>query len=128
MSRVAERQSFIRYWQETSGETEIDLHKVAQLALKMGMTAPPPISAEDRLAQQFKEAAKQDIRRDRKTGRPYRGYHANTDREIENVLRSKWTRWARDSYSPDGWTGTAECVEQFVKKFAGLRGYLVSAL
>ena len=76
MSRVAERQRFIRYWQETSGETEIDLHKVAQLAMKMGWAPPPPISAEDRLAQQFKDAAKQDIRHDRKTGRPYRGYHA----------------------------------------------------
>lgn len=50
------------------------------------------------------------------------------DRDIEKIMRSKWTRWARDSYSPDGWTGTADMVERFVTEFAGRRGYLVSAL
>lgn len=50
------------------------------------------------------------------------------DRDIEKIMRSKWTRWARDSYSPDGWTGTAEAVEHFVTEFAGRPGYLVSSL
>lgn len=76
MTRVAERQRFIRYWQEQTGEAEIDMQAVAKLALDMGWTAPPPVSAEDRLAKEFKNAARQDIRRDSKTGMPYRGYHA----------------------------------------------------
>ena len=76
MSKTDERQRFIRYWKETTGETEVDMHEVAKLALKMGWKAPPPVTAEDRLAKLFKEAAKQDIRHDPKTGRPYRGYHA----------------------------------------------------
>lgn len=76
MSKVAERQRFIRFWQEQTGEAEIDLHSVAELANKMGWEAPPPVSAIDRLARQFKDAARQDIRHDRKTGRPYKGYHA----------------------------------------------------
>jgi hypothetical protein len=76
MSRIEERQRFIRYWMETTGETEVDMHQVAQLAMKMGWNAPPPVTPEDRLAKQFKDAAKQDIRHDPKTGRPYRGYHA----------------------------------------------------
>ena len=59
-----------------TGEAEVDMHKVAELAMKMGWEAPPPISGEERLAQRFKDAARQDIRHDRKTGRPYRGYHA----------------------------------------------------
>ena len=76
MSKVAERQKFIRYWQETTGKDEIDLSEVADLALKMGWDAPPPVSPRERLAKQFKDAARQDIRHDRKTGRPYRAYHA----------------------------------------------------
>lgn len=76
MSKIAERQKFIRYWQEKTGENEIDLNKVAEFALKMGWQAPPPVSAVERLAKQFKIAAKQDIRHDGKTGRSYRCYHA----------------------------------------------------
>jgi hypothetical protein len=76
MSKVEERQRFIRYWMETSGETEVDMDKVAELAFKMGWDVPPPTTPQERLAKQFKQAAKQDIRHDRSTGRPYRGYHA----------------------------------------------------
>lgn len=76
MAKIADRQKFIRYWMDTTGETEIDMTAVAKLAIQMGWKAPPPVTEEDRLAQQFKEAARQDIRHDRKTGRPYRGYHA----------------------------------------------------
>ena len=61
---------------ETTGETEVDMDAVAALAIKMGWKAPPPITEVERLAQQFKDAARQDIRHNRKTGRPYRGYHA----------------------------------------------------
>lgn len=76
MSKTTERQKFIRHWMEVTGETEVDMLAVARLAMSMGWTAPPPITEEERLAQQFREAARQDIRHDRKTGRPYRGYHA----------------------------------------------------
>jgi hypothetical protein len=76
MSKVAERQRFIRYWQEKTGESEIDMHKVAEMAVEMGWKAPPPISEVDRLAKEFKGAARQDVRHDKKTGLPYRGYHA----------------------------------------------------
>ncbi|MGD2118226.1 MAG: hypothetical protein PVG66_07700 [Chromatiales bacterium] len=76
MSKVSERQKFIRYWMDTTGETEVDMHAVAKMALDMGWKAPAPITEEDRLAKLFKNAARQDIRHDKKTGRPYRGYHA----------------------------------------------------
>lgn len=76
MSKVLERQKFIRFWKDQTGETEVDMHKVAELAMSMGWEAPPPVTPVDRLAKQFRESARQDIRHDRKTGRPYRGYHA----------------------------------------------------
>lgn len=76
MSTIHERQKFIRYWMDKTGETEVDMIAVARMALDMGWIAPAPITEEDRLARLFKNAARQDIRHDRKTGRPYRGYHA----------------------------------------------------
>lgn len=75
MTKAVERQKFIRFWKEHTGETEVDMRSVAELALKMGWAAPPPVDPVDALAKTFKEAARQDIRHDRK-GRPYRGYHA----------------------------------------------------
>lgn len=76
MTKVAERQKFIRFWKDETGETEVDMQAVAQMALRMGWDAPPPVTEEDRLAKLFKDAARQDIRYDRKSGRPYKGYHA----------------------------------------------------
>jgi hypothetical protein len=61
---------------DETGETEVDMHAVARMAMRMGWKAPPPITEEDRLAKVFRDAARQDIRHDKKTGRPYRGYHA----------------------------------------------------
>jgi hypothetical protein len=76
MATFIERQKFIRYWKEQTGETEVDMRAVAQMAIRMGWVAPPPVDPVDALAKTFKLAARQDIRHDRKTGRPYRGYHA----------------------------------------------------
>lgn len=76
MTKIADRQKFIRYWQEQTGHDEIDLDAVAEMALAMGWQAPPPLTPKERLAKQFKDGMRQDVRQDRKTGRPYRGYHA----------------------------------------------------
>jgi hypothetical protein len=76
MSKVTERQKFIRHWMDETGETEVDMHAVARFALQKGWSVPPPITDEDRLAKLFKDAARQDVRHDKNTGHPYRGYHA----------------------------------------------------
>ena len=76
LSKVAERLKFIRYWRDQTGETDVDMHAVARMAMQKGWIAPPPVTEEDRLAKLFKNAARQDIRHDRKTGHAYRGYHA----------------------------------------------------
>ncbi|WP_210328485.1 hypothetical protein [Mesorhizobium amorphae] len=86
MSKVAERQKFIRHWMDVTSESEINMDDVARLAMKMGWKAPPPITEQDRLAQLFKDAARQDIRHDKKTGRPYRGYHAVPKHNAEGQL------------------------------------------
>jgi len=76
MSNIEDRLKFIRYWKEKTGEPEVDMLEVAKMAMEKGWDAPAPISAEERLAKLFKNATRRDIRYDKKTGMPYRGYHA----------------------------------------------------
>lgn len=76
MNKTEEMLKFIQYWKEVTRKTEVDMIEVAKLALEMGWVAPPPLSREEALAKRFKAATRQDIRHDRKTGHPYRGYHA----------------------------------------------------
>lgn len=59
-----------------AGETEIDMRKVALHAKKMGWKMPIPPSDIDLLAKQFTDAAHEERKYDKKTGQPYRVYHA----------------------------------------------------
>lgn len=83
MSSIEERQRFIRYWKETTGETEVDMKRVSKLALEMDWKPPAAQTPEERLEKLFKIAAKQDIRHDKNTGRPYHGYHAYPKMTVE---------------------------------------------
>lgn len=66
----------IRLYKEVTGETEVDMHKVAKFAAGRGWQLPKPNSALELLAKQFSQAAREEIRRDSQTGRPYRANHA----------------------------------------------------
>ena len=73
-----EMQSLIRIFKEETGEKEVDMHRVAMFAMKKGWPMPKPETALDRLAKQFSIAAREEVRRDPTTGRPYRVNHAVT--------------------------------------------------
>lgn len=76
MSQDKEMQKFIRFYKQETGETQIDMHDVARFALSKGWTPPKPKSSEDLLAAKFSKAARQEMRTDKFTGRPYRANHA----------------------------------------------------
>lgn len=52
-----------------------------------------------------------------------KGYN---EREVEAIMRSKWTRWARDANS--AYEGNAEILKAFVDRVAGSAGYKVADL
>ena len=53
------------------------MHEVAAYAIKVhNWPSPLPISAEERLAKEFSQAAREATRQDGKTGQEYRVYHA----------------------------------------------------
>ncbi|MCI0590526.1 MAG: hypothetical protein L0Y67_02810 [Gammaproteobacteria bacterium] len=69
-------QSFIRYYKEKTGNKEVNMHGVAQFAADKGWSLPTPPNPIDLLAKEFSQAAREEIRRDKKTGKPYRANHA----------------------------------------------------
>lgn len=76
MSKRQAMQRFIRHYKDETGEHEIDMRKVAEFAKRMGWKMPTPPSDIDLLAKQFTDAAHEERKYDKKTGKPYRVYHA----------------------------------------------------
>lgn len=79
MSKVAEMQRLIHYFKETTLSAEVNMHAVVDFAVANGWPLPKPTDPRDRLAKEFSDAARQEVRYDRKTTRPYRANHAVTE-------------------------------------------------
>ena len=89
-TKLQERQRFIRYYKEQTGKAEIDMRDVARFAEKMGWRLPKPPSPIDLLAKQFSDAAREEIRYDKKTKRPYRANLAITMRLPDGTQLALW--------------------------------------
>lgn len=76
MSKKREMQRLIRAYKDETGEREIDMKKVATWAAGKGWPLPTPQNPLDMLAKQFADAAREELRKDDKTGRPYRANHS----------------------------------------------------
>jgi len=76
MGARQDRQRFLRHYKDVTGDKELDMHKVAEFAKKLGWKMPKPPSDIELLAKQFTEAARDETDYDKKTGRPFRVYHA----------------------------------------------------
>ena len=76
LTRHQELQRIMRRYKEETGEKEVDMHKVAKYAASLGWPLPKPTSPIDLLAKALSQAAREEIRRDPHTGRPYRANHA----------------------------------------------------
>jgi hypothetical protein len=80
-SKKQEMQRLIRLFRDETGEKEVDMHKVAMFAMRKGWPMPKPETPLERLAKQFSEAAREEVRRDPSTGRSYRANLAVTTRQ-----------------------------------------------
>src|SRR5438309_1995798 len=69
-------QTFIRYYKDQTGVKEVDMLEVAKFAKSKGWVLPALPDPLDLLAKEFSKAARDEIRHDKKTGRPYRANHA----------------------------------------------------
>lgn len=76
MSKKRDMQRLIRAYRDETGKREIDMKEVAKWAVGKGWPLPTPRNPIDILAQNFAEAAREETRRDKKSGRPYRANHS----------------------------------------------------
>ena len=89
-TRHEEMQAFYHHYKRVTGKTEVSMAEVATAAAKEGWPIPPPISGIDRLAKQFADAAREEIRYDGKTKRPYRANLAITQRLSDGTQLALW--------------------------------------
>jgi hypothetical protein len=89
-TKAQEMQSIIRRYKEQTGKTSVDMHDVAKFAAGMGWPLPKPKTALDRLAEQFSGAAREEVRKDTVTGKPYRANLAVTTWQ-GNQQTTLWT-------------------------------------
>ena len=75
-SKHQEMQHILRLYKEETGEKEVDMHKLAEYAVKKGWPLGKPINPFDLLATEFARAAREEIKMDEKSGQPYRVNHA----------------------------------------------------
>lgn len=77
-------QRAIRHYREITGKNEVTMREVAEWAVKnLGMKLPTPVSALDRLAKEFSQAAREETKYDSTTGDPYRVNHVITVKQGE---------------------------------------------
>ena len=65
-------QNIIKLYRQRTGNESVDMHEVAKFAAEMGYQLPKPKTAIERLAEQLSAAAREEVRKDSVTGRPYR--------------------------------------------------------
>ena len=90
MSKIIERQKLIRLYRDETGETEIDMRKVAEFAVRKGWPLPPPSDPVEALAKLFADAARLEIRYDPASRNPYRANHAVPNRTPAGQLSFFW--------------------------------------
>lgn len=77
MTKNEARRRIVRQYMQETGKTEFDTRTVAKWAAGKNLIPPlQPIDPVDQEAKAFARAMREDVRRDKKTKRPYRTFHA----------------------------------------------------
>lgn len=90
LTKAQEMQSIIKRYRAETGNDSVDMREVAKYAAGMGWPLPKPKTALDRLAEQFSGAAREEMRKDEVTGRPYRANLAVTTWQGQTQM-TLWT-------------------------------------
>ena len=85
-TKSQERQRFLRYYKDQTGKTEVNMHDLAKFAVSNGWKLPTPPDPLDILAREFAQAAREEMRHDPVTKRPYRANHAITISQGQDQL------------------------------------------
>ena len=89
-------QKLIRYYKKETGEIEVNMREVAKFAAQKGYQLPRPEDPLDLLTKELSQAARQEVRLDKVTGKPYRANHAVT----QNQGATQLTFWVDIDEAP----------------------------
>jgi hypothetical protein len=89
-TRKEKMRQFVRWYKQEHKKTAVTMAEVTKEAIARGWKLPPPISGEERLAKQFADAEREEIRYDKDTKDPYRGNLALTQRFKDGTQLSLW--------------------------------------
>ncbi len=99
MSKREEMQAMIRRYKDDTGEREVDMKEVVRHAhAKYGWPLPKPVDPFERLARDFAEAAREEVRHDKETGLPYRANHVYQVYQQGDIFN----RWVDIDEAPRG--------------------------
>ena len=98
MSKHHEMQGIIRWYKDRTGKIEVTMPDVVAFAVRNGYPLPAPIDPLERLAREFARAAREEIRKDTRTGQPYRVNHAYTTKQGSDQI----TFWIDIDEAPRG--------------------------
>ena len=113
-------QRLIRLYKETTGESEVDMHKVAKFATERDWPLPKPRDPLAMLAKEFTQAARQEYRQDPKTGKAYRANHA-LPATVGGVLVDRHRRGAATSNAQVADQSTRANGWRWASTFVGCR-------
>jgi hypothetical protein len=106
-------QRIIRYFKDELAQKDVDMNEVARWAVARGWPLPKPTDPIERLAQEFSKAAREEIRHDSKTGKPYRANHAITFTQ-DNRQTARWFDIDEDPPRPKMLKSLVQRREQMV--------------
>jgi len=89
-------QRLIRRFRDETGRDAVDMHEVAEYAVKLGWELPQPKKPIDLLAAKFSAAAREETRTDKETGQSYRANLA----VVEHGKGETTTLWADIDVAP----------------------------
>lgn len=84
-------QNIIKLYKQRTGNTSVIMQDVAKFAAELGWQLPKPKDPLDVLAEQLSKAAREEVRKDAVTGRPYRANLAVTTAKQDGTQYTFWT-------------------------------------
>ena len=90
MKKSDEMLAFMRHYKREQGICELSMIELANAAAQQGWPVPPPVSGIERLAKQFSQWAREEVRYDKETKRPYRANLAFTQKLGDGKQASFW--------------------------------------
>ncbi|MDP1773027.1 MAG: hypothetical protein Q8L15_12145 [Methylobacter sp.] len=95
-TKKQQMQRIIQWYRDETGSDSVDMREVAKFAVGKGFQLPKPKDPITHLAEKFADAAREETRKDEKTGRTYRANLA----VVNHTASGQYTLWGDIDTAP----------------------------